>query len=262
MGQVAVSNRYFSSPETVMPNYKMTRHLIILLTILFAACGQKSGSNEIVTSDSQTSLKGDTSKTFLITEATESDFINAQKKYADKISYDTTKNKKIEGKIKLSIDNQSNPWTIFRDTLSESDEASVEQYEYLGQFKNIGVYIVRGSFYESYEYYLIDNKTGNKITIWGPPKASPTDKFIANLSINYGMEGEPNGIQIWMLDKNNPSNPISKLIEIDQEVWVPDSFIWETDNSLILKVITVDKYMNLEGKHDPKDYYFLRLKIK
>jgi hypothetical protein len=76
------------------------------------------------------------------------------------------------------------------------------------------------------------------------------------------MEGEPNGIQIWRLDKNNSSDPISKLIEIDQEVWVPDSVVWETDNSLILKVITVDKYMTLDGKHDPKDYYFLRLKIK
>ncbi|MES2545065.1 MAG: hypothetical protein V4548_09290 [Bacteroidota bacterium] len=39
-------------------------------------------------------------------------------------------------------------------------------------------------------------------------------------------------------------------------------FAWETDNSLILKVILVEKFMNESGSPKPEDFFYLRLKFK
>lgn len=83
--------------------------------------------------------------------------------------------------------------------------------------------------------------------------------------MNYGLEGVPNGIQIWRIDINekNQVEPITivKHIEIDQESWVPYDFVWETDNSIILKVVTVEIFLNASGQPKDNDFYFLRLNL-
>src|SRR5690606_35583514 len=129
---------------------------------------------------------------------------------------------------------------------------------YQGQFKKIGFYIVRGSFWEHSEFYLMDKRTGRQTTIWSSPTISPTDKFIANLSMPYGLEGVPNGVQVWRIDKlyKNQVGPISlsKHLELDHQIWAPDDIFWETDNSIILKVAAVDKYMNQSGQPNENDF--------
>ena len=84
--------------------------------------------------------------------------------------------------------------------------------------------------------------------------------------MTYGLEGVPNGIQVWRIDRNenNQIEPISlsKHLELDQQIWAPEDFVWETDNSIILKVAAVDKYMNESGKPIENDFYYLRLNIQ
>ena len=82
----------------------------------------------------------------------------------------------------------------------------------------------------------------------------------------YGLEGVPNGLQIWNIERqeNNQIEPVTiqKYLELDQLIWVPDDFVWETDNSLILKVASVEKYINESGQQHNGDFYYLRLKLK
>ena len=249
-----------------MPNYKMTRQLIIYLTILLSACGQKNGTNETLTLNKATAVSIDSLQPFSITNATADDFLNAKKVYIDHTLYDTTAFKKNEGKIKLPINEKWRPFVIFTDTLPANDETGVREYKYLGQFEKAGFYIVGGSFYEHYESYLVDKRTGSQTTIWNNPSISPTGKFIANLSMAYGLEGVPNGLQIWNIERqeNNQIEPVTiqKYLELDQLIWVPDDFVWETDNSLILKVASVEKYINESGQQHNGDFYYLRLKLK
>jgi hypothetical protein len=248
-----------------MPHYKMTRQLILILTVLLTACGQKTQSVDNSLSESK-EKSIDSLQTFSITKATADDFKKAKKSFVDKTLYDSTTFKKMNGEIKLPIEEKWRPFVTFTDTLLNTDELDVRQYYYVGQFNKIGFYIVSGSFWEHSEYYLIDKRTGRQTTLWSSPIMSPNDKFVANLSITYGLEGVPNGIQIWRIDRNkhNQIEPISisKHLELDQQIWAPADFCWETDNSLILKVTAIDKYMNENGQPNENNFYYLRLKIQ
>lgn len=248
-----------------MPHFKMTRQLLFIWTILLSACGQNSQSSDNASYEKKgTSI--DSLQTFSITKATADDFNKAKKSFVDKTLYDTTTFKKVNGEIKLPVDEKRRPFVTFTDTLLNTDNSDIRQYYYVGQFEKTGFYIVGGGFWEHSEYYLIDKRTGRQTVTWSSPTISPTDKFIANLSMSYGLEGVPNGIQVWRIDRNqnNKVEPISlsKHLELDQQIWAPNDFYWDTDNSLILEVAAVDKYMNENGKPNENDFYYLRLKIQ
>ena len=150
---------------------------------------------------------------------------------------------------------------IFKDTLTEKIEAQdVREYKYIGQFKKIGFYVASGSFWEHYECYLISKRTGMKTTIWNNPTLSPSDNFIANLSLPYGLEGLPNGIQIWRVNQKNNAK-IEKYIELDQQIWAPIEMFWETEKAIILRVADTKKLDNENGVRKETDFYYLRLKI-
>lgn len=248
-----------------MPHYKMTRQLTIILTFLLAACGKNS---QLVDRNSSefNNMTYDSLHTFSVTNATADDFNKAKKTFVDKTLYDTTTFRKVNGEIKLPISENWRSFAIFTDTLLNTDESEVRQYYYVGQFEKIGFYIVEGNFWEHSEYYLIDKRTGRQTTTWSLPTISPTNKFIANLSMAYGLEGVPNGIQVWRIDtnQNNQVEPISlsKYLELDQQIWAPDDFVWDTENSIILRVAALEKYMNETGQPNHKDFYYLRIKIQ
>lgn len=225
-----------------------------------AAYGQINVTNVKNVANNNVNTSGDGVQTFSITNASTEDFAEAKRKYKDKTFCDTATLKKKNGIIKLPVDQKWRPFVIFTDTLLNTDEGKIRKYQYLGQFDNIGFYIVDGNFYEHYECYLIDKRTGNKTTTWNRPFLSPTSRYFANLSMPYGLEGVPNGIQIWKVETSN-QNYLSKYLELDQQIWVPDDFVWESDNSLLLRVVSVDKFWNKNGQVNDKDYYYLRLKL-
>lgn len=229
------------------------------------ACRENSKSTDKLPTEEKVVDKNNF-PSFTISKAKTEDFNNAKKSFIDKTVYDTIAFKKVNGEIKLPINEKWKPFVIFKDTLVNTDDSDIKEYYYAGQFEKIGFYIVGGIFWEHSEYYLINKRTGRQTTIWSSPTISPKNKFIANLSMAYGLEGEPNGIQIWRVDrqKNNQTEPISlsKHIEIDQQIWAPDDFVWETDHSILLKVALVEDYMNENGRPNDSDFYFLRLKFQ
>ena len=243
-----------------MPNYKMTRQLIICLTILFSACRQKNATIDNGKVDSQQLILADSSQTFSITKVSTEDFTKAKNSYKDKFIHDTLNIRKINGVIEVPLNRlHYPPSVIFKDTLVGIGETEEREYHYLGHFPNPDNYLVSGAFWEHYECYLIDKETGSKKTTWNRPFLSPNSKYFANLSMPYGLEGVPNGIQIWKVENQKY---LSKYLELDQQVWVADQFSWETDNSLILKVAAIDKYLNENGQPNEKDFYYLRLRLK
>ena len=198
------------------------------MTFLLAACGQNSQLGEPSLKNTKTTSK-DSLQTFSITKATAADFSKAKRAYVDKTRYDSTTFTKVGREIKLPIAENGESIVRFKDTLVDTDESDVRQYKYIGRFEKIGFYIVGGDFWEHTEYYLIDKKTGRQTTTWGLPKISPRDKYIASLSMPYGLEGEPNGIQVWRLDRDEKNKretvSLSKHVELDQQDWAPDDFI-------------------------------------
>ena len=238
----------------------MTRHLIISLAIFLVSCGQESATIDNSKVDSQALNLADSSQSFSISRATEDDFLRAKNNYKDTFIQDTLTIQKFNGLIKLPLDEPNYPSSIiFKDELVEVEETEEKVYQYLGHFPNS--YLVSGTFWEHYECYLIDKETGQKTTTWNKPFLSPASEYFANLSLDYGMEGVPNAIQIWRVDPKNRNN-LSKYVELDQQIWVPSYVVWESDNSVILKVSDLEKYLNEEGQPNENDYYYLRLRLK
>jgi len=206
----------------------------------------------------------DTNQTFSITKSSLKDHVKAVKTYKDQLIQDTIMFKKENGILELPlIQPHYPPSVIFTDTLVEDGEAfEGREYNYLGQYKKIGFFLVEGHFYEHYECYLIDKRTGRETIIWDKPKLSPSSKYFANISRLHIFEGVPSGIQIWKIDIIDVSYKVelSKYLELDQRIWFPIDFVWETDNSLILKVVSFNKFWELE-KLANEDYYYLRINL-
>lgn len=243
----------------------MKQLLNLIFTILLSFNSYKTYSCSLKLNKSNT-IFIDSIKPYLISNATITDFNKAKRTNLEKIQFDTLTIKKVNGKILLPIENDSNDFVVFSDSLIDINETDIKEYKYFGQFNNVGIYIVEGRFWEHYECYLIDKRKGIQTTIWNTPIISTNEKFIANLSLPYGIDGIPNGIQIWRvnLDEKNKkeSFEIIKHIEINQQIWIPEDLVWESDNSLLLKVTLVEKYNNKGGQLNESDFYYLRLKIK
>lgn len=243
----------------------MIRHLIFVVTITLLSCKKDSQTSEkaqhidTVSNASQKPIEN--SKQFEFTVATEQDFIEAKAKFKDKLTQDTINFPKINGEIKLPIEGKKPTQLSFRDTLLNTDDENIREYKYEGQFKQIDHYVVSGTFWEHYEIYLINKNTGEYTLLWNNPALSPSNQFIANLSLPFGLEGTPIGIQIWRINKtNNTSNfSISKHLEINPIDWAPTDFVWESDKVILLKVAKVDTFLNSNGIPHKNDYYYLKL---
>lgn len=235
--------------------------LYALTVIILASCTQ---NNESEVSNKQVdtlNLIKTKSEKYILTEASGYDYQKAKEYYNDRILYDTTEIHKINGQFKLPFYNNTS-FITFTDTLQNTDSEDMRRFDYIGQFEDIGIYIVEGNFWEHYECYLIDQLTGEQTTIWNTPKLSPNSKYISNLSMSYGLEGVENGLQIWEIKSNKDHRTINSKIAIDQDMWIPIDLVWEENKSLILKAIKIDKYIESNGKPKDDDYYYQRLIIK
>ncbi len=243
----------------------MNTLFLFFISLIIFSCNNSTTSN--LKKNKQINKKVN-EKLYHLDTTSITEFNFAKNNFKDDIKYDTLNIKKVNGTINLPIDKKTITFTSFSDTLSNSYETEIEEYNYIGKFDKIGLYIVEGLFWEHFEYYLIDKKSGKKTTLWNKPKISSTHKFIANLSMPYGLEGIPNGIQIWKINYNSNNkkelSKISKKIEIDQQNWVPIDLFWKSDNSLILKVISVENFLKSNGeieKINSNECYYLRLNI-
>ncbi len=136
----------------------------------------------------------------------------------------TTSIKKSKGEIVLSLAN--NKKVILKDSLAGSDNSEQVTYNFIGHFKEVGLYVINVQYYETEEYLLISDKTGVITKVWGEPKLSPDKKHIACASNAIGYDIMPNGIQIWLVQKDT----LKLDWESKQEQWGPMDIIWVTEN--------------------------------
>jgi hypothetical protein len=183
-------------------------------------------------------------------------FVSAKQAYKEKLLQDTLSFKKQNGQLKLPLSSGINTYKIFQDSIKGSEDENKKEYNYLGQFKEIDFYVVSVTYWEHFEVLLIDKKSGNHYSIWSVPSLSPNNKRIATIP-SSGLEGEPVGIQILSINKTNYTQ-IEKVIEINQQLWNPVDFVWEDNNSVILKVTELADHS--KGKKEVV-FSYLRLKI-
>jgi hypothetical protein len=194
-------------------------------------------------------------KKVIITPTNKIAFDKAKVKYRSGLLEDTLSIIKKEKKLTLPI-NTKEP-IVLTDSLVEVGDPDEREYNYYGQFKNEGFYLVGVRYWENYEFFLIDKKNGEQTSLWYFPELSPKSGFFANTSLPYGMEGQTNGLQIWKIDNGK----LIKYFEIDQDKWIPFKIYWESEKSLIVKVVEKEKF-DYFGSNKQPEYSYLLVNIK
>lgn len=116
-------------------------------------------------------------------------------------------------------------------------------YSIIGKLLNHDITIVLAKYWEGYDYLLINNKSYIIDTIWSLPIVNPyNNQIIVSYSLEWGLEGIPNGLNIVYLNKQ-----LKRSIKIIQEKWIPVEVIWKDDSTLFVKTTPVDKYYDKNG---------------
>jgi hypothetical protein len=107
-------------------------------------------------------------------------------------------------------------------------------YKYLESIDIIDSWLVEVSFYEGGEYELLDKENGVKTSLFSKPLFSPDNKYFICYSMDLEAGYDPNGIQLFMVDKKKPKNIWTK--EIGD--WRPEEVRWKNDSIIYIKIST------------------------
>ena len=115
---------------------------------------------------------------------------------------------------------------------------------YYKEFNETNLFhVVCAHYWEDNECYLIDQKTSRIDTLWTKPIFSLDNNSLISKSMDYGLEGMPNGFQIWQLDEKRHW---IKTKEIDQLEWVPIEINWINNDSFEVKTVTIEHYNEMK----------------
>ena len=194
----------------------------------------------------------------------------------DMISYEEYQKAKKNGyfplvKDTLSIKKQKgilllpcNDTVVKLKDVEMTPQDDLEYYEYLGEMQPIHQYLIAGNYYEAWEKFFIDKKTGRKTEIESHPYLSPDGKYIVTLGVT-----EMGGATAIALYKVLSKEPFA--IELVVSAWI---FYWVAyeesknrptffgeDGCLYVAIDALDSY-EYNYKEEDKPCKYVRIKIK
>ena len=234
---------------------KNTINILVSGLFLISSCSNPNGEqkNTFDDSDLTTKTRSDETDEILNVDNTDSEKFNHFESLPEYEPLTKTLELKKDSTIKIPVDSGE---VLFQGT--PSLEVDISDYTYYGINENINFYFVSGSFWEHYEGYLVDKKTGKIDTIWTEPTFSINDSLIISKSMDYGLEFVPNGFQVWKLSKEIIWK---KIMEIDQLDWVPLQIKWVTKNQFIVKTTSVENYLE-NGPDIKQNFDFRKYQVK
>ena len=140
----------------------------------------------------------------------------------------------------------------------------LEYYEYLGEMQPIHQYLIAGNYYEAWDKFFIDKKTGHKTEIESHPYLSPDGKYIVTLGVT-----EMGGATAIALYKVLSKEPFA--IELVVSAWIRYWVAYEAsknrptffgkDGCLYVAMDALDSY-EYNYKEEDKLCKYVRIKIK
>jgi hypothetical protein len=128
----------------------------LMLTLFFGCSGDQT---EDVKSAKTPSVKQKADSTCLITVISSQTYDSVASHYRNSFSADTTSISKRGPQLIIPTIPRN---TVFRDTMSQTDESLNLVYKYLGQFKEPGIFAVRCQFYGINKFILICKHKGKQ----------------------------------------------------------------------------------------------------
>ena len=200
------------------------------------------------------------SKYFTIDLISYEEYQKAKKNGYFPLVKDTLAIKKKEGILSLPC----NDTVVKLKDVEMTPQDDLEYYEYLGEMQPIHQYLIAGNYYEAWDKFFIDKKTGHKTEIESYPYLSPDGKYIVTLGVT-----EMGGATAIALYKVLSKEPFA--IELVVSAWI---FYWVAyeesknrptffgkDGCLYVAIDALDSY-EYNYKEEDKPCKYVRIKIK
>jgi len=244
--------RHIAKPKTVGDNYKRQKYkqlthymktIIILLGLaLFISCNDQKV--EVTTSlHADSLLIGD--DLYYLDSISESDFkrirTNNQANKVDTSLINVYKDSILIRTISKNV--------VYKN--DSTDGESMVSYEFKSIIPELGYVHIKGLHWEWTTDWFINIKSGAETYFWDNPVLSPNKQNVITFSCDLEASFMPNGIQLYKIN----ADTITQVFEKEIDNWGPEEVKWESDTSLVIKRLRLDKDMQ------PK-YDYLRLKIK
>lgn len=126
-------------------------------------------------------------------------------------------------------------------------------HEYGGYIPGTKYVFVIANYYEGSNCFMINSQTGKTDTLWTLPYISNDKSTMVCKSLEYGLEGVPNGIQIFKQE----SGGYRKKLQINQEKWVPINVCLSSDNKIYIKTQGIEDFLR---KKDAFKYFEVQIK--
>lgn len=126
-------------------------------------------------------------------------------------------------------------------------------YDFMGRMPEINQSVVLGTFYEWYNYYLINHYTGDTTVLSGYPEVSPDHRFIVSGNSDLVAGFTFNGLEFYQMD-----NKKLKIIDTKQlGTWGPSELFWANNSTLVVQRDLID---TTQESMQRTDYIKLRIK--
>lgn len=114
--------------------------------------------------------------------------------------------------------------------IESSSEEDIVSYTYIGKLHGTELLVFFCSYFEFYDYLIVNRENGQQVHIWGSPVLSPEKKHL--LASNYDLAAAftPNGIQLYSVNNEGLTLKFQK----EFTTWGPDSPKWIDDNTIYL----------------------------
>ena len=221
--------------------------LIIILTLFtFYSCSHSDSKPKITSIDNSI---------LTIEKVSEQDYLGVKNKYHNSITIDSSI-LKVESTIKIPI--KIGGCKSFSDKIKGDEDVERIVFKYIGRQNTIGISILDVGYWEDGKTIIVDNQNGETFDFWSEPKISPDNKRLATF-LEYGLEGNPVGIQIWQV-KPNEYYKLDKLIEINQTQWNPKEICWDGNNNLFVQATSFPIFEKAKG--DTISTFYLKIRIQ
>ncbi|WP_324672982.1 hypothetical protein [Hymenobacter sp. GOD-10R] len=120
-------------------------------------------------------------------------------------------------------------------------------YEYIASLPKIGQWLLSVHLYEGGYYVLVDQRTGRRTPIWGPPAISPNGRHFVCGNSDVLAHYEPNGLQVWSAEGT------PRLLWERETEWGVQEPRWLDDHSILFQQDFFDK--------DDVDTRVVRMKV-
>ena len=182
-------------------------------------------------------------------------YLQAMPKEKNGFLIDTLNYPKKKGTITLKLEKGTKKYS---DRPNGGDD--IVTYNYQGQYPILNAYIMLATYYENYNYILIDKKTGNEKTVFNEfPLLSSDHKYVVCIAENLYDETA----DLVMYEITNMS--IKQVFKTSFMSWLPvnlgqNEVFWGVDNCIYIKAL-YPKICEVENGKEQGKYQYIKIKI-